>query len=144
MLKSIIVGGLLTIVTVGIHTVGTSWWIQRLQRIQSLKLEERGRFLPHRILCSTAVFLLLLHIIEVTVWAVVYLALPELPEFEDAEQALYFSTVTFASLGYGDVFIHGSWRLLSAIQAMTGLLIFGWSTALLYAVVQRLWRGDVQ
>ena len=146
MLKSIIVGGLLTIVTVGIHTVGTSWWIQRLQRVQLLKEQdqERDRFLPHRILCSTAVFLLLLHILEVTVWALVYLALPQLPEFEDAEQALYFSTVTFASLGYGDVFIQGSWRLLSAIQAMTGLLIFGWSTALLYAVVQRLWRRDSQ
>jgi hypothetical protein len=90
------------------------------------------------------VFLLLLHILEVTVWALVYLALPQLPEFEDAEQALYFSTVTFASLGYGDVFIQGSWRLLSAIQAMTGLLIFGWSTALLYAVVQRLWRRGGQ
>lgn len=144
MLKSILVGALLTIATVGIHAAGTTWWIQQLHKFGQRKVSQPNarpnRWLTPRILCSTATVLLLLHILEVTVWAAVYLALPDLPELNDAEQAVYFSTVTFTSLGYGDIVIDGPWRLLSAIQAMTGLLIFGWSTALLFAVVQRLWN----
>ena len=96
-----------------------------------------------RILCSTATLLLLLHILEVTVWAVAYLTIPNLDQLKSVEEAVYFSMVTYASLGYGDVVITGSWRLLSAIQAVTGLLIFGWSTALLFAVVQRLWESTI-
>ena len=142
MLKSIAVGALLTIVTVCIHAVCTSWWLQRLPQYRPQETQQRGRFFGTRILCTTATFLLLVHILEVTVWAVVYLYLPDLDELADLEQAVYFSTVTFAALGYGDVFIAGPWRLLSAIQSMTGLLIFGWSTALLYAVVQRLWTAE--
>ncbi|MEM1303714.1 MAG: potassium channel family protein, partial [Planctomycetota bacterium] len=62
--------------------------------------------------------------------------------FSTLEEATYFSTVTFASLGYGDIVITGPWRLLSAIQAMNGLLVFGWSTALLFAVVERIWSDQ--
>jgi len=143
MLKSILVGALLTMATVGIHAIGTTWWIRRLQRLRESTLDPNRPLIQLRVLCSTAVVLLLLHILEVAVWACVYMALPDLAELSEIEEATYFSTVTFATLGYGDVVINGSWRLLSAIQAMTGLLIFGWSTALLYAVVQRLW-GDTQ
>jgi len=139
MLKSILVGAFLTIATVVIHALGTTWWIRRLQQRRESTLQVNRLFVQLRILCSTAVVLLLFHILEVHIWACVYMMLPDLAELDDIEEAIYFSTVTFASLGYGDVVISGSWRLLSAIQAMTGLLIFGWSTALLFAVVQRLW-----
>ncbi len=142
MLKSIIVGLMLTVVTVGIHAAGTTWWIERLrQKRQALAATRQNWLLYFRLLGATAVVLLSLHIIEVAVWAIAYLALP-IPEFLDFEDAIYFSTVTFTALGYGDVVIAGSWRLLAAVQAMAGLLIFGWSTALLFAVVQRLLEPD--
>jgi len=97
------------------------------------------RFAGLKVLSATATVLLTLHIIEVGVWAVVYLALPDIAEVGTFEEAIYFSTVTFSSLGYGDIVIQGSWRLLTAIESMAGVLIFGWSTALLFAVVQRIW-----
>ncbi len=142
MIGSILLGVVLTLVTIGIHAVGTAWWIGRLKlrakRVSGLKV----KLLPLRLLCSTALLLLLLHMAEVAPWASAYLLLPGLDSINTFEQATYFATVTFASLGYGDIVIEGPWRLLSAVQAMNGLLVFGWSTALLFAVVERIWGTE--
>lgn len=140
MLKSILVGAGLTVATVGIHATGTAWWIGRLRR-KAIRLIENGRELsPIGILCSTATLLLFLQILEVIVWAVAYLMLPDLDAVNSIETAIYFSTVTFTTLGYGDIVIDNSWRLLSAIEAMTGLLIFGWSAGIFLSVFQRFWN----
>lgn len=143
MLLSILVGLLLTMATVAVHALGTSWWISYL-RLRSVQVaaSQKRRLPPIWLLCSTALLLILLHIAEVGIWAVAYLFLPSVDSLNTLEEAVYFSTVTFASLGYGDIVIEGPWRLLSAIQAMNGLLIFGWSTALLFAVVERIWGVD--
>ena len=141
MLKSCFVGLLLTIATVGIHAVGTSWWIQRLQRIANSLSLRSERLRGTRVLCSTATLLVLLHIAEVSIWALAYLMLPG-DQLNSVEEAVYFSMVTFTSLGYGDVVIAAPWRLLSGIQAMSGLLIFGWSTAMLFAVVRKVWESQ--
>ena len=60
---------------------------------------------------------------------------------QDFETALYFSFVTFTTLGYGDITLSEGWRLLSGIEALNGLLLVGWTTALLFAIVQRGWQG---
>lgn len=138
MLNSIVVGALLTIVTVAIHATGTTSWISYLARRSQADKKRNVRRSPIVVLGSTATVLLLLHILEVAVWALAYLLLVD--RLASLEEATYFSTVTFAALGYGDIVIEGPWRLLSAIEAMTGLLIFGWSTALLFTVVQRIWH----
>jgi len=144
MLNSILVGLLLSLLTIGVHALGTASWIRHLQAIAKSGLNKKlsSMWLQLKLLCLTAGVLLLLHIVEVTIWAVVYRLLVSSPSLRDFEDALYFSTVAFTALGFGDVVIEGSWRLLSAIQAMTGLLVFGWSTALLFAVVQRIWIFD--
>lgn len=139
---SIIVGAFLTVITVGIHALGTAWWIGRLRRAARTAKGLRRRLLPLHLLCSTALLLLTLHIAEVAPWAAAYLLLPNIGSLNTFEEAIYFATVTFASLGYGDIVINGPWRLLSAIQAMNGLLVFGWSTALLFAVVERIWGAE--
>ncbi len=78
MLKSILVGLLLTMVTVGIHAIGTSWWIERLRRRSKKGKVSNSRFRELKILFSTSTLLLFLHILEVAVWAVTYLAIPKL------------------------------------------------------------------
>ncbi|MEM6655671.1 MAG: potassium channel family protein [Planctomycetota bacterium] len=142
MANCLMLGFVLTIATIGVHAVGTAWWIGCLKRIARVPGKESKRFLPLRVLCATAVLLLSLHLIEVAIWAGAYRVLPLDRPFSTLEEATYFSTVTFASLGYGDIVITGPWRLLSAIQAMNGLLVFGWSTALLFAVVERIWSDQ--
>jgi voltage-gated potassium channel Kch len=96
---------------------------------------------------STAVTLLMLHVIEVVVWAVAYRALPSISTLDTFEKAMYFSVVTFTTLGYGDITLpQEEWRMLSGIEALNGILLVGWTTAFLFAVVQRTWsasaRGD--
>lgn len=48
--------------------------------------------------------------------------------------------VTFTTLGYGDIVLGPEWRLLSGIEAINGIVLFGWSTAFLFAIVQRSWK----
>jgi hypothetical protein len=76
-----------------------------------------------------------LHTLEIWSYAALYSVLGETRTFEEA---LYFSTVTFASLGYGDIVLSPRWRLLSAIEAANGVILFAWSTAFLLTVTRRL------
>ena len=71
-------------------------------------------------------------------WAAVYIRLGVLADWDTA---VYFSIVTMTSVGYGDVLLSGDWRLLAAFQAMNGMLLFGLSTAFLFAVLQQCWRS---
>jgi hypothetical protein len=76
-------------------------------------------------------------LVEVALWAATYIATGAIDTFE---AALYFSMVTFTTLGYGDITLHEDWRLLSAVQAANGVIIFGWTTALVIAVIQRMYQ----
>lgn len=76
-----------------------------------------------------------LHTIEIWLYASLYLVLGEM---RTLEEALYFSTVTFASLGFGDIVLSPRWRLLSAIEAANGVILFAWSTTFLLGVNTRL------
>lgn len=76
-----------------------------------------------------------IHTIEIWLYAAAYEAVGAAPDFETA---LYYSTVTFASLGQGDVTLAHEWRLFGAIEAANGVILFAWSTAFLLAVMARL------
>jgi hypothetical protein len=79
--------------------------------------------------------LMLIHAVEVWLYAGVYLALGALG---DLETAVYFSTASFTTIGYGDVVLDRRWRLVGAIEGANGLLLFGWSTAFLFSVISRM------
>ena len=87
--------------------------------------------------------LLALHTLEILLWAGVYWWLPQVTGLESPEEAIYFSMVTFTTLGFGDVTLQPESRLLSGIEAMSGILLFGWSTALFFSVVQHCWKSLV-
>ena len=84
--------------------------------------------------------IVLLHLMQVGLWAAVFWQSGELPTLETA---VYFSLVTYTTIGFGDVVLRPPWRLLSGIEGLTGILLIGWSTAFAFAVVSRmyeLWR----
>jgi hypothetical protein len=140
MLEAVLVGVILTVMTVVVHAIGTTWWIRRLRRrvVSSTGRLRAGAALYA--LTTTAILLLMLHVLEVVIWAGIFVAIPEIEEIETLGDAVYYSFVTFTTLGYGDITLSGSWRILSGIEALNGLLLFSWSAAMLFAVVQRLWR----
>ena len=133
---------LLVAVTVAIHAFGTVYWIRHLTRHYA---GADGELRSHKTLPAltwSAVVLLMLHLVEVVVWALAYLLIMPGDKIAAFEEAVYFSVVTFTTLGYGDITLADhEWRLLSGAEALNGILLVGWSTALLYAVFQRSWKG---
>ncbi|MFK0087356.1 potassium channel family protein [Pseudomonas sp. NPDC090755] len=85
-----------------------------------------------RLLSMVMVVMLIGNYVQMALWALLFLLLGE---FEDFTASLYFSGVTFATLGYGDVVLSDKWRLLSPLEAANGILMFGVSTAIMTAAV---------
>ncbi|MFB8831000.1 ion channel [Azotobacter sp. CWF10] len=77
--------------------------------------------------------------LQMATWAWVFV---QIGEFADFATALYHSAVNFATLGYGDIVMSERWRLLGALEAANGILMFGVSTAMMTAVLTRLIRPD--
>lgn len=84
---------------------------------------------------AAATGLFALHAIEIWAYAALYTALHALPDFETA---LYFSTSTYATIGYGNVVLDRSFRIVGAIEGANGVILLGWSTAFFVAVVSRI------
>jgi Ion channel len=78
---------------------------------------------------------LVAHLIEIAIWAVLFLVCGE---FSNFGTAYYHSAVNYTTLGYGDVIMTPSWRMLGPLEAANGMLMFGVSTAIIFAVMQRL------
>lgn len=83
---------------------------------------------------TTVLGLFFLHTIEVWVWAIAYVSIGVVG---DLDSALYFSTETFSTLGYGDITPLSGWRLFAALEAVNGFILIGWSTAYLVAASTR-------
>ena len=142
MLGLVLTAVLLVAATVAIHAFGTTAWLRHLMHRYA---DPNGNFKARAALPAvtfTALVLLLLHMIEVVLWALAYLLVLPGDHLATFERATYFSVVTFTTLGYGDItLVDHDWRMLSGIEALFGVVLIGWSTALLFLIVQRSWRG---
>lgn len=94
---------------------------------------------PRRVALLLRLFLaiVLLHLIQVGLWAVVFWAARLLPNLETA---LYFSLESYTTIGFGDVVLGPGWRVLAGIEGLTGILLVGWSTAFVFSVVNRMYE----
>ena len=90
------------------------------------------------LIAGLVVFMFLVSLLDAVLWAHAYLWVGT---FEQLEESLYFSMVTFTTLGYGDITLPSQWRLLASFEAANGIIMFGWTTALVAAVIQRLAPG---
>jgi hypothetical protein len=86
-----------------------------------------------------AAWMIVCHLIEIAVWATVYDWNRAMP---DLQTALYFSAVTYTTTGYGDVVLAPEWRLTGGVEALTGILMCGWSAAFFFAVISRSLSTD--
>jgi hypothetical protein len=93
------------------------------------------RALPFTMLLLATIGIIGIHTIEIWLYAALYL---ELHAFRDFESALYFSTVTYSSIGYGDLLMPKQWRILGAIEGAAGIVMLGWSTAFIVTLLARL------
>ena len=133
MLIQLALASVMVIITVLIHLVGLAIIIRMIR--SERPLFRRLRFSPLTVLLGATVGVFAIHSFEIWLYAALYLALGALGHFEEA---LYFSTVSYASIGYGDVLMPHAWRILGAIEGATGLIMLGWSTAFLVALLSQL------
>ena len=121
MLSQLLLATFMVIVTATIHILGLAI-LTRVLRSHS-QLMRRLRILPLTVLLIASIGIVAIHTVEIWMWAAMYLELQTLRNFEEA---LYFSTVTYASIGYGDVVpVTGLGRALAAILGMFGVLTIG-------------------
>jgi hypothetical protein len=130
MLSKVLVAWGLMAVCVVIHATGVTSSVRWLRR-QATTME----FWPSTwLFIRLAAWIVLLHLIEITVWASFYLWAHAMPGLQPA---LYFSAVTYTTTGYGDVLLPKEWQLVGAVEALTGILMCGLSTGFFFAVVSR-------
>ena len=135
MLTQIVMGAGLVGLTVVIQAV---FMLTGLRVMETLRTTER-RFTHHHATLIIVLFVLwmfLAVIIDVWLWAGIYVAIGAIGPLEEA---LYFSTATFTTIGYGDVVLNAQWRLLASFEGANGMILFGWTTALVIAVIQRFY-----
>jgi voltage-gated potassium channel Kch len=94
-------------------------------------------WLPSAVILTAGLVLMMFtaSILEAGMYAVTYVQLGAIGSFE---AAMYFSIVTFTTLGYGDVLVAEEWRILAATEAANGIIMFGWTTALIVNFVVRV------
>ncbi len=140
MLYLSLIGSALIALTVVIHAIGTTAWVERLGKKYPHDMPWIGRR-AMLVLVNTALVVFALHTLEIVIWAAAYMALVPINELASFEEAVYFSFVTFTTLGYGDISLSEGYRLLSGIEALNGIILVGWTTAMIFSVVQRIWQG---
>lgn len=136
MLASISIASALIIVTTVIHASAMQLMVRQLRTIHAERWARRSSGSRTLIVSFAVIGFFFAALLEMAVWSAAYLALGALP---DGKTSLYFSMVTFTSLGYGDVVLPPDWRLLASFEAANGIMLFGWTTALIFFLVQQLW-----
>jgi hypothetical protein len=137
MLRQLIVGGFVSVCNIGIHALMMTT-IVGVARAASLT----ERLHPSRspslflicVMISTVSVLMMTHALEIFVWALSYLIVGLAPP---GTGLVYFAFVNYTTLGYGDVIPAERWQLLGPMTAMNGVLLFGWSTAVIFEVLRR-------
>src|SRR5690242_11565380 len=136
MLAVLAIAFVLVALTVAIHAYGLSLILPMLAK--SRAAPPTGHWPITWLLVRIAWFLILIHVLEITLWALLFWWERLLPT---VEAAFYFSGVTYTTLGYGDLVLPVPWRIFAPLEALTGALMFGLSTGLFFAVV-RHWIGN--
>jgi hypothetical protein len=134
MLANLVLGTLVIAATVVIHTWGLIA-VTHLMGTITARYRWHGRRSRVVAVVTTVIGIFGVMTVEVWLWAACHFALGVVPDFETA---LYFSTVSFSTLGYGDVVPADEWRLFAALEGIDGFLLIGWSTAYLVAAGVRI------
>jgi hypothetical protein len=132
MLQQIALGSALIFATAMAHGAATVVAIFVLLRVRRMNRTHTGRGLVVSALILVMAFV---SVLDAVLWAYAYMEIGAIPDFESA---LYYSMVTFTTLGYGDITLGPDWRLLGGLEAANGIIMFGWSTAIIVAFVQRI------
>ena len=134
MLLQILIGSAIMLITTIIHVGGMSIGLRWLTVAHAKQYVMNSIVIRSLVVGALVLIMFATTLIEAGVWAATYSVLGAISEFE---KALYFSTVTYTTLGYGDIVLEDQWRLLSSFEATNGIIMFGWTTALIIVAIHQ-------
>jgi hypothetical protein len=136
MLRQLLLGGGISFGNIAIHAIVMATVVTTARNALKWDRRQSHAWLA-AIMVATVGVLMVAHVAEVMTWSVAYAILDVVPAGTDV---LYFAFVNDTTLGYGDVVPVERWRLLGPMAAMNGVLLFGWSTAVIFEVMRHAMR----
>ena len=133
MLRQVLVGGSVSVCNIAIHACVMAAVIWAARAAGTITMSRQAVRLIV-VMIATVSFLMAAHFAEVLVWSLAYAIVDAAPKGADL---VYFAFVNYTTLGYGDVTPVERWHLLGPMTAMNGVLMFGWSTAVIFEVLRR-------
>ena len=138
MLRQFLFGGAVSAVNIALHALAMTILVVVARNASARSTSQAPKHLV-LLMIPTVLVLMITHAAEVVVWALAYSMVEATPPGADR---VYFAFVNYTTLGYGDVVPVPRWNLLGPMTAMNGVLLFGWSTAVIFEVLRRaLARG---
>jgi hypothetical protein len=131
----LVIGVGAVICTIFVHALALAATVNLFRHERKLGRAGAGAVIDLAILALVISFAFVAHLVEIALWAVLLVLCGEFQEFGTA---YYCSAVNYTTLGYGDLLLTPSWRLLGPLEATNGALMFGVSAAMVFAVIQRL------
>ncbi len=139
----LVIGGLMIGATVVIHAIFLDLIIKRASIVEKIIQHLTKNFWQPFMAGAIVVAVFCVHILHIWLWALLYLMLDCAP-LDILTDALYFATVTYTTLGYGDITLEPGFRMLSGIEAANGFLLFGWTTAFIFEIISQFYRREAK
>lgn len=139
----LLIGGVMIGLTVMVHAVALDFIIKNARFAENvIKRIFKSSWRP--VMAGTIVVSSFAsHIVQIWLWAFLYTIVDAQP-LESFSETLYFATVTYTTLGYGDLTLSPSFRMLSAVEGANGFLLFGWTTAFIFEVISELYEQETK
>jgi hypothetical protein len=137
MLRQIAFGSTVSLANIAVHAMAMIMVI-RAARSTAAKWPSFPTLRLSTVMIAAVAVLMAAHLCEIAIWSLAYAFVEATPE---GAEGLYFAFVNFTTLGYGDIVPVPRWRLLGPMTAMNGVLLFGWSTAVIFEVLSRTLLG---
>jgi hypothetical protein len=137
-LLPVVAGSSVALCTILIHSLALAASVNLFRREKQLGHVGSGLWIDLGMFGLTISFAFVAHLIEIALWAALFVICGE---FKFLSLAYYHSAVNYTTLGYGDLIMSPPWKLLGPLEAADGALMFGVSTAMIFAMAQRLMRA---
>jgi hypothetical protein len=138
MLRQYLVGAVASVCNIAIHAM-VMVAVIKVTRIADAMVTKHQTLRLIVVMIAAVTVLMIAHLAEVLVWSLTYAIFGVAP---DGADIVYFAFVNYTTLGYGDVTPVVRWHLLGPMTAMNGVLLFGWSTAVLFEVLRMTLLAD--
>jgi voltage-gated potassium channel len=133
--RQILFSALLVVTCLFVHLVAIGFLVRKVVKIHIWTQTMSHPLWVMRWLTRIFLILMTSHFLQVTVWAAFYRLSDS---FATLEESVYFSMVSYTTLGYGDLILPPHWRLLGGVEAMTGVILLGWSAAFTFLVLNQI------